>query len=144
MDNSRENRRTKVRAASLPLSLTCEIDFSRYFVEQCNKLSKRKSNIEHIQAASQYCCYLMSQPSTVIEFETSVGMFAVELYTQHAPRTCFNFAELAKIGISNDVWQQVIYHGNYMTPYNMNFWNFFHSDHVLFNRLLWWDCLSQV
>jgi cyclophilin family peptidyl-prolyl cis-trans isomerase len=40
----------------------------------------------------------MAQPATVVEFETSVGMFAVELYSQHAPRTCFNFAELAKIG----------------------------------------------
>jgi cyclophilin family peptidyl-prolyl cis-trans isomerase len=42
----------------------------------------------------------MAQPATVVEFETSVGMFAVELYSQHAPRTCFNFAELAKIGTS--------------------------------------------
>lgn len=30
--------------------------------------------------------------------ETSVGTFSVELYTAHAPRTCNNFKELAKMG----------------------------------------------
>mmetsp|Transcript_1095 Transcript_1095/g.1230 ORF Transcript_1095/g.1230 Transcript_1095/m.1230 type:complete len:166 (-) Transcript_1095:446-943(-) len=40
----------------------------------------------------------MAAPTTIIEFETSVGSFAVELYSQHAPKTCFNFAELSKIG----------------------------------------------
>lgn len=41
---------------------------------------------------------MIAPPATIIEFETSVGTFAVELYGQHAPKTCFNFAELAKIG----------------------------------------------
>lgn len=34
----------------------------------------------------------------VVEVETSVGAFAVELYTKHAPKTCENFAQLAKRG----------------------------------------------
>lgn len=34
----------------------------------------------------------------VIEFETNIGTFSVELYKLHAPKTCFNFIELTKIG----------------------------------------------
>lgn len=34
----------------------------------------------------------------VVYLETSVGTIAVELYSQHAPRTCNNFRELAKMG----------------------------------------------
>lgn len=30
------------------------------------------------------------------------GQFVIELYYQHAPRTCFNIAELARIGYYND------------------------------------------
>lgn len=65
----------------------------------------------------------MSQPSTVVEFETSVGMFAVELYTQHAPRTCFNFAELAKIGMSKSFSLNYSYNINYLTPISRCFAN---------------------
>eukprot|EP01038_Epipyxis_sp_PR26KG_P010344 gene10344-13897_t len=32
-----------------------------------------------------------------------MGTFTVELYKLHAPKTCFNFAELVKIGYYNDV-----------------------------------------
>jgi len=33
-----------------------------------------------------------------VRLETSMGAITVELYTKHAPRTCRNFAELAKSG----------------------------------------------
>lgn len=33
-----------------------------------------------------------------ITIETNIGEFSVELYHQHAPKTCFNFSELVKIG----------------------------------------------
>jgi peptidyl-prolyl cis-trans isomerase-like 1 len=39
-----------------------------------------------------------SSAAPIIDFETSIGTFSVELYHQHAPKTCFNFQELAKIG----------------------------------------------
>lgn len=35
----------------------------------------------------------------VIQFETTLGDFSVELYKQHAPKTCFNFVELVKMGM---------------------------------------------
>jgi hypothetical protein len=34
----------------------------------------------------------------LVEFHTSMGDFAVELYWQHAPNTCRNFAELVRAG----------------------------------------------
>ena len=34
-------------------------------------------------------------------FETTVGSFTVELYTQHAPKTCHNFHELVRTGYYN-------------------------------------------
>jgi peptidyl-prolyl cis-trans isomerase-like 1 len=37
-----------------------------------------------------------------VTFETSVGEFEVELYSQHCPRTCTNFFQLASIGYYND------------------------------------------
>jgi len=44
-----------------------------------------------------------------VEFQTSVGNFTVELYTQHAPRTCTNLYELAKIGYyDNTIIHRVI------------------------------------
>jgi peptidyl-prolyl cis-trans isomerase-like 1 len=41
--------------------------------------------------------------SELIEIETNVGSFVVELYTQHAPKTCFNFSQLVKIGYYDKV-----------------------------------------
>ena len=41
---------------------------------------------------------MTSTPTTIIDIDTSIGSFSVELYNQHAPKTCFNFSELAKIG----------------------------------------------
>ena len=38
---------------------------------------------------------LSASPPFVV-FETSMGDFSIELYTAHAPRTCFNFAELSR------------------------------------------------
>ncbi len=35
----------------------------------------------------------------VVYIETTVGEFAVELYPRHAPKTCYNFYELAKMGM---------------------------------------------
>lgn len=44
------------------------------------------------------CLVNLSRVKMQVEFQTSVGNFTVELYTQHAPRTCTNLYELAKIG----------------------------------------------
>lgn len=44
----------------------------------------------------------MSQPTTVI-LETTMGKLTVELYWKHAPRTCRNFAELARRGYYNNI-----------------------------------------
>ncbi|VDB82863.1 unnamed protein product [Peniophora sp. CBMAI 1063] len=44
----------------------------------------------------------MSQGDSVI-LETSLGEIKLELYWNHAPRTCQNFAELAKRGYYNGV-----------------------------------------
>ena len=40
----------------------------------------------------------MSNP--IVYIETTIGEFAVELYAQHSPRTCYNFYELAKMGMN--------------------------------------------
>ena len=45
----------------------------------------------------------MTDSSAVAHFETSVGNFSIELYNQHAPKTCFNFIELIKMGYYEDV-----------------------------------------
>jgi len=37
-------------------------------------------------------------PAQVVTFETTLGTFSVELYVQHAPKTCFNMYELARLG----------------------------------------------
>ena len=34
----------------------------------------------------------------VVQLETTLGTFSVELYVQHAPKTCFNFIELSRVG----------------------------------------------
>uniref|UniRef100_A0A7S2UYX2 Peptidyl-prolyl cis-trans isomerase n=1 Tax=Fibrocapsa japonica TaxID=94617 RepID=A0A7S2UYX2_9STRA len=44
----------------------------------------------------------MSNP-THVKFETSMGVFEVELYYNHAPKTCLNFSELSKRGYYNNV-----------------------------------------
>ena len=36
--------------------------------------------------------------ATVIDVETNIGAFSVELYERHAPLTCKNFSELARRG----------------------------------------------
>lgn len=36
--------------------------------------------------------------ATFITLETSLGSLELELYTQHAPRTCKNFTELCRKG----------------------------------------------
>ncbi len=47
--------------------------------------------------------------SSVVDFETTAGCFAVELYANHAPITCRNFLELAKMGYYNDtIFHRVI------------------------------------
>lgn len=42
-------------------------------------------------------------PWTHVQFDTSIGTFAVELYFNHAPRTCYNMAALANAGYYNGV-----------------------------------------
>lgn len=44
-----------------------------------------------------------------VVFETSMGEFEVELYTNHAPKTCYNFWKLAEMGYYNDtIFHRVI------------------------------------
>ncbi len=40
--------------------------------------------------------------SDIVRVDTSLGSFEIELYTQHAPRTCANFKTLSSIGYYND------------------------------------------
>mmetsp|Transcript_10802 Transcript_10802/g.36663 ORF Transcript_10802/g.36663 Transcript_10802/m.36663 type:complete len:185 (+) Transcript_10802:112-666(+) len=44
----------------------------------------------------------MAEVQTHVELETSIGRLRVELYHNHAPRTCTNFATLASIGYYDD------------------------------------------
>jgi cyclophilin family peptidyl-prolyl cis-trans isomerase len=37
----------------------------------------------------------------LIEFETTAGTFCLEMYRLHAPKTCYNFTELVKMGRHN-------------------------------------------
>lgn len=40
-------------------------------------------------------------PAKYVELQTSLGDLEIELYFDHAPRTCNNFYELAKVGYYN-------------------------------------------
>uniref|UniRef100_A0AC34FVA5 Peptidyl-prolyl cis-trans isomerase n=1 Tax=Panagrolaimus sp. ES5 TaxID=591445 RepID=A0AC34FVA5_9BILA len=47
--------------------------------------------------------------SPYVLFETSMGKFILELYWNHAPKTCQNFAELARRGYYDDtIFHRVI------------------------------------
>jgi cyclophilin family peptidyl-prolyl cis-trans isomerase len=37
----------------------------------------------------------------IVDIETNIGNFSIELYVNHAPKTCRNFLELARIGYYN-------------------------------------------
>ncbi len=41
--------------------------------------------------------------ATQCVFETTVGTFVVELYNQHAPKSCHNFQELVRSGYYNGI-----------------------------------------
>jgi peptidyl-prolyl cis-trans isomerase-like 1 len=43
----------------------------------------------------------MSKGAPRVELQTTIGSFEVELYTDHAPKTCKNFIELSKRGYYN-------------------------------------------
>ncbi|KAF1324068.1 Lrr-containing protein, partial [Globisporangium splendens] len=50
-----------------------------------------------------------SAPPTHVVVETTVGTFTVELYYEHAPKTCWNFAELARRGYyNNTIFHRII------------------------------------
>jgi peptidyl-prolyl cis-trans isomerase-like 1 len=56
----------------------------------------------------------------VITFETTVGEFAIELYQKHAPKTCFNFLELTKIGYyDGTIFHRIIH--NFVSCYEHYF-----------------------
>ena len=41
--------------------------------------------------------------------ETSIGRFEIELYYKHAPKTCYNFSQLATIGYyNNTIFHRII------------------------------------
>ncbi|CAB9519995.1 Peptidylprolyl isomerase domain and WD repeat-containing protein 1 [Seminavis robusta] len=44
-----------------------------------------------------------SSPWTHVQFDTTIGTFVVELYFNHAPRTCYNMAALANTGYFDGV-----------------------------------------
>uniref|UniRef100_A0AAV1UD33 Peptidyl-prolyl cis-trans isomerase n=1 Tax=Peronospora matthiolae TaxID=2874970 RepID=A0AAV1UD33_9STRA len=49
------------------------------------------------------------KPPTHVTFETTVGDFTMELYLEHAPKTCWNIAELARRGYyNNTIFHRVI------------------------------------
>ncbi|RLM97663.1 hypothetical protein BBO99_00004194 [Phytophthora kernoviae] len=51
----------------------------------------------------------VATPPTHVVFETSVGDFTVELYSEHAPKTCWNIAELARRGYyNNTIFHRII------------------------------------
>ncbi|EWM28429.1 peptidyl-prolyl cis-trans isomerase ppi1 [Nannochloropsis gaditana] len=60
-----------------------------------NPLALRTGTIHHRETRTSAMSW------THVRFETSVGNFTVELYYKHAPRTCHNFAELARSGYYN-------------------------------------------
>merc|ERR1712226_742211 len=45
--------------------------------------------------------FMMSEQPPIVYFETTMGSFECELYGQHAPKTCHNFASLADRGYYN-------------------------------------------
>ncbi|KFM74887.1 Peptidyl-prolyl cis-trans isomerase-like 1, partial [Stegodyphus mimosarum] len=45
----------------------------------------------------------MNEEPPYVVFETTMGTVEFELYWKHAPKTCRNFAELAKLGYYNNV-----------------------------------------
>ncbi|ETV87558.1 hypothetical protein, variant 4 [Aphanomyces astaci] len=47
--------------------------------------------------------------ASYVDFETSMGTFTMELYVQHAPRTCKNIIELARRGYyDNTIFHRII------------------------------------
>lgn len=71
--------------------------------------SRRSSTALHPTPASQQLLPLpalprqsptamSSSPREVVVLETNMGNIAFELYTEHAPKTCRNFKELARKG----------------------------------------------
>ncbi|KAL3102125.1 hypothetical protein niasHS_003534 [Heterodera schachtii] len=52
---------------------------------------------------------MSSTKSSHVVFETSMGAMSIELYWQHAPRTCMNFQELARKGYyNNTIFHRII------------------------------------
>lgn len=52
---------------------------------------------------------MASSPAQAVVLQTSLGPVIIELYSLHAPKTCHNFAELAKRGYySGTVFHRVI------------------------------------
>ncbi|OAF69992.1 Peptidyl-prolyl cis-trans isomerase-like 1 [Intoshia linei] len=50
-----------------------------------------------------------SNQTPFVEFETTIGNFVIELYWNHAPKTCKNIAELSKNGYYNNcIFHRVI------------------------------------
>ncbi|KAI6181311.1 Peptidyl-prolyl cis-trans isomerase [Aphelenchoides besseyi] len=53
--------------------------------------------------------YSSAQSAPFVKFTTSMGTFVVELYWQHAPKTCQNMAELARSGyFDNTIFHRII------------------------------------
>ena len=51
------------------------------------------------ETVSRSSCFSMARQ---VELQTSIGSFVVELYDNHAPKTCKNFLELARRGYYNE------------------------------------------
>ena len=61
----------------------------------------RASDLQRRAAAGRAVRMAAAQPGVVIN--TNMGQFTVELYWQHAPKSCRNFLELANRGYYNGV-----------------------------------------
>jgi hypothetical protein len=67
---------------------------------------------DRVRSALPVSIPLMSskaQQFSHVTFETSAGSFTVELYSRHAPKTCLNLSQLARIGYyDNTTFHRVI------------------------------------
>lgn len=54
----------------------------------------------------------LANPATHVDFTTSMGNITIELYVQYAPKTCYNIAELARVGY----YDNTIFHRSKYAP----------------------------
>lgn len=70
--------------------------------QDSSRLSDRPNPVPGHPVIHAYYSDLSKNMSDSVELQTTLGTFTVELYNRHAPRTCQNFAELARRGYYNN------------------------------------------